>query len=237
MRSTLARHLLVISAFVGFGCDDDSPLPAGFEDAKKVELVQAYLSNEKGGEREFDVPEGVHDGDTSLSIRDGRGHVLYVGNVGCNNPYAGYVTHDGDAYDLLLRFEAKSGAGPTACGGALYAFRVVLDEVTADTSIHVYHQGWEEAEAKRVGSARARADDADCASFFACGGDAGKCKLDGATAEDYGPFGGPDDYLGCVEVEACGRSVCAWTREACLMTCGVPNCNIREEYPLGVGCK
>ncbi|HKP59494.1 MAG TPA: hypothetical protein VJV78_22380 [Polyangiales bacterium] len=95
---------------MGVGCDDDSPLPAGFEDANKVELVQAYLSDEQSGDDEFVVPEGIHDRDTSLSIRGGRGHVLYVGNVGCNNPYAGYVTHDGDAYKLLLRFESNSGA-------------------------------------------------------------------------------------------------------------------------------
>jgi len=202
-----------------------------FADAEPVELVHAFLYRDFPSDMGA-APAGVEDGDVRLALRQDLGHVLYVAELGCGDPYAALLERQGDVARLLIRF---TGPGHNACGSALYAMRAVLPNADASTRVMVYRQDDVAGPIELVGSALADGDDADCASLTECGADQA-CDLEGASSEILGPVDGPGDTAGCTALPVCGKNVCAWRREACMMTCGVPDCAIAESFPVQVVC-
>lgn len=211
--------------------DAAQPDVSDFADAEPVELVHAFLYRDTRTDGGV-PPAGVEDGDVRLALREGLGHVLYVAELGCGDPYAALLERQGDVARLLIRFSAS---GHNACGSALYAMRVVLPNANASTRVTVYRQDDVPGPIERVGSALADGDDTDCASLTECSIDQA-CDLEGASSEVLGPVDGPRDTAGCTALPVCGKNVCAWRREACMMTCGVPGCSIAESFPVQVVC-
>ncbi len=211
--------------------DGARPDVSDFADAEPVELVHAFLYRDFPSEMGA-LPAGVEDGDVRLALREGRGHVLYVAELGCGDPYAALLERERDLARLLVRFTAS---GHTACGSALYAMRVVLPNADARTRVTVYRQDDVPGPIQLVGSALADGDDADCASLTECSTDRA-CDLEGASSAVLGPVDGPGDTVGCTALPACGKDVCAWQREACMMTCGVLDCAIAQSFPAQVVC-
>lgn len=221
----IACGVMLASAW-GCGDEGDGGLFAG---AREVELVQAFLARQDFSPDAGGLAEGVTPGEITLALREGRGQLTYIASAGCGTPFKALMVREGDGARVLFR-----GHNPTACGGAYYRMRVVIEDADADTRATVYMQHADDAPVERVGTASAAGDEADCTGLVACGTDE-PCDREGPISEEF-VIDGPDDTHGCATLDVCGGSVCIDRREACMMTCGTADCMVLESYPVQVRC-
>jgi hypothetical protein len=202
-----------------------------FGSASEVELVQAFLTRsfDPSSEDAGMTPQSVTPGDITLAVRDGRGQLTYIASATCGEPFEALMARDGDEVRVLFR-----SRGATACGGALYRMRVVIEDADADTRVNVYRQEAEAATIERVGNASAAGAAADCEGLVPCSA-AQPCDREGPISDEL-VIDAPDDTHGCTTLDVCGGNACIDHREACLMTCGKPDCAILESYPVQVRC-
>jgi hypothetical protein len=222
MRTRLVPLAFASLVLVGCKTGPDYELPAGWEDARRVEIFQGPATDGCASQ-----PTTTVDAD----MREGRVGVVVDGLVlSCSESYEGFVRAREGGYDLLLQPVDMHPAGLAGCSCAT-KLRAAVGSGMAGAEVEVYWRPSFEADPvgqpTLVGNANAEEEPAGCEAFVPCNGDT-FCSNEGN--ED------PEEYIEtCYVVSGCGP-VCISPEEACMIDCGTVDCAHQESYPLGTAC-
>ncbi|MCA9697613.1 MAG: hypothetical protein KC431_08815 [Myxococcales bacterium] len=202
----------------------DYELPAGWEQARHIDLAQSPATDGCGSEAAVTVEAGVSEGRLQVVVDDLM--------LSCGEAHEGFIkARDGGGWDLLLQPVDMHPPGLAGCGCAS-RLRGDLGDGTAGTVVDVYRRGsLEENPAgtvDSVGSAAAADMPAGCDALEPC---------DGVTPCANAGNEDPDEYWEqCISLAACGGAVCVSYEDACMIRCGELECAILESYPEQVSC-
>jgi hypothetical protein len=209
-----------------------SQLPEEWQDAKKVPLSMTRAPDEGAGVDAGQSEWEEIDGDMRLAVRDGNGYLSYVGYSGCSDPYDAYADKSENTYRVLL---VMTSYDVFACGDGLYTYHIALGASDKNTKVELYRQQALGGTIVKLASARAENGTADCVGLTRCDAD-NPCENENVVSPDDDPINMPPGRMNCTVLDACEGAVCAYTREACVIQCGLVECAMLKSYPLQLAC-
>lgn len=223
MRARVGHLLFALVVFTGCKTGSDYELPAGWEDARRIEVFQGPATAGCSSETSISVNADVNEGRVGAVV---DGVVL-----SCAQPYEGFVREREGGWDLLLQPVDMHPDGLAGCVCAT-KLRGVLGSGAVGDEVAVFQRPSfeEDAEGEPVALGNANAQDvpAGCADLVPCDVDTPCANAGNEDPEEY--------WEDCISVVDCG-AVCISPQEACMIECGTLDCAILESYPEQVSCE